>query len=458
MAAITSAGIGSGLDIEGLVSKLVAAEGQPASLRLTRKEAVLQANLSALGNLKSALSTFQVSAQGLKDLSAFQARKATSSHEDLFTVSATNSAVAGSYSIKIEQLAQAAKLRSVNFTGDTEVVGAGTLAISLGADSFNITVAADTTLAGIRDAINQATDNPGISASLIKVDSGTQLVLTSSKVGAAKTITLLATDSDAGDGKDLTRLSTANFTTVQAAQDSIIYVDQQKVTRDSNSLSDVITGVTLTLKKADINTTGTLTVNLDKDSVKSKVNDFIKAYNSLAGTINSLSGYNRETKKGGPLFGDATLRSVQNQLRQTFSNPVLGATTFATLAEIGIKTNNKGELELNSTKLDSVIASDFEAVSKLFASSDGLAKRFDTVLTSYLSSTGSLTSRVDGVRTQIDDITDQRGRLNLRLAAIESRYRKQFTAMDALLGQLQSTSSFLSQQLSNLPGSSSSSS
>lgn len=453
MAAITSAGVGSGLDIEGLVSKLVAAEGQPASLRLTRKEAVLQANLSALGNLKSALSTFQTSAQGLKDLSVFQGRKAASSHESLFTVSATNAAVANSYAVKVEQLAQAAKIRSGDFTSGTEVAGAGTLAISLGTDSFNITVAADTTLAGIRDAINQASDNPGLSASLIQVDSGTKLVLTSGKVGAAKTITLLATDSDANDGKDLTRLSTANFTTLQAAQDSIIYVDQQKVTRDSNTLSDVITGVTLTLKGADVNTTGTLSVSLDKDSVKSKVNDFIKAYNSLASGINSLSGYNPETKKGGPLFGDTTLRSVQNQLRQTLSNPVSGATTFTTLAEIGIKTNKSGQLEANSTKLDAVIASDFEAVSKLFASSDGLAKRFDTVLTNYLSPTGSLTSRVDGVKNQINDVTDQRDRLNLRLIAVESRYRKQFTAMDALLGQLQSTGSYLAQQLSNLPGS-----
>lgn len=458
MAAITSAGIGSGLDIEGLISKLVAAEGQPASLRLNRKEAVLQANLSAYGNLKSALSTFQTSVQGLKDSSVFQARKSSSSNEDLFTVSSTASAVASSYSIKVDKLAQAAKLRSVDFTSDTEVVGAGSLAISLGTDSFNITVGTDTTLAGIRDAINQATDNPGISASLIKVDSGTQLVLTSNKVGAANTISIAATDSDAGDGKDLTRLSTANFTSVLTAQDSVIYVDQQKVTRNSNSLTDVINGVTITLKKADTNTTGTLTVDLDKDSVKSKVNDFVKAYNSLTDTIKNLSSYDSSTKQGGPLFGDATTRSIQNQLRQTLSNPVVGATNFATLAEIGIKTNKTGQLEVDSAKLDSVIASDFEAVSILFSSTDGIAKRLDTSLTNYLSSTGSLSSTVDGVNTEIKGINSQRDRLNLRLTSVEARYRKQFTAMDALVSQLQATSSFLTQQLSNLPGSGGSSS
>jgi flagellar hook-associated protein 2 len=309
-------------------------------------------------------------------------------------------------------------------------------------------------LAGVRDAINQASDNPGISASLIKVDSGTQLVLTSSKVGAAKTISIAATDSDANDSKDLTRLATANFTTVQAPQDAIIYVDQQKVTRDSNTLSDVISGVTLTLNNADTNSTGTLSVNLDKDSVKSKVNDFVKAYNSLADSIKSLSSYNPSTKQGGPLFGDATTRSIQNQLRQTLSNPVAGATSFATLAEIGIKTNKSGQLEVNSTKLDSVISSNFDAVSKLFASSDGIAKRFDATLTNYLSSTGSLSSSVDGVNTEIKGINEQRDRLNLRLTAVEARYRKQFTAMDALVSQLQATSSFLTQQLSGLSSSS----
>lgn len=452
MPAITSAGLGSGLDIEGLVSKLVAAEGQPASVRLNTKEAKLQTDLSALGSLKGALSAFQTSVQGLKDVSAFQARTAISSNTDLFTVSADSSAVAGSFSIKVEQLAQSAKMRSGDFTSDTAVPGAGTLAIGLGASSFDITVASDTTLAGIRDAINKASDNPGITATLIKVDSGSQLVLTSDKVGAANAISITATDTDALDGNDLTRLSTASLTSIQSAADAIIYIDGQKVTKTSNSLSDVISGVTISLKKADPLKTETLSIALDKESAKSKVNDFIKAYNSLAGTMSSLSSYNAQTKQAGQLFGDATLRGVQNQIRQVLANPVQGVTGVSTLAEIGIKTNKSGMLELDSTKLDSVIASNFEAVSQLFASGNGLATRFDTVLTNYLSFDGALSSRVDGVNKQIGDINDQRDKLNLRLTAIEARYRKQFTAMDALLGQLQATGSYLTQQLANLPG------
>jgi flagellar hook-associated protein 2 len=452
MASITSAGLGSGLDIEGLVSKLVASEGQPASLRLNTQEAKLQASLSALGSFKGALSAFQANVQGLKNLSAFQARTATSSNTDLFTVSANSSAVAGSFSIKVEQLAQSAKMRSGDFSNETAIVGAGTLAIGLGTSSFNITAAGDTTLAGVRDAINQASDNPGIKATIIKVDSGSQLVLTSDKVGAANTISIAATDTDALDGNDLTRLATASLTSIQTASDAIIYVDGQKATKDSNSLSDVIPGVTIALKKADPLTTGSLGIVLDKDSVKSKVNDFIKAYNSLAGTMNGLSSYNAATKQASQLFGDSTLRGVQNQIRQVVSNSVQGAAGVSTLAEIGIKTDKSGALVLDSGKLDNVIATNFEAVSQLFASADGVAKRFDDVLKNYLSPNGSLSSRVDSVNKQIGGISDQREKLNLRLSALDARYRKQFTAMDALVGQLQATGSYLTQQLDNLPG------
>ncbi len=452
MTAITSTGLGSGLDIESLVSNLVSSEGQPVSARLNKKEAKLQATVSALGSFKGALSTFQSNVQGLKNLSAFQARTATSSNSDLFAVSADNSAVSGSFSIKVDQLAQSAKMHSGNFTADTAIVGAGTLAISLGASSFNITTDGTTTLAGVRDAINKAIDNPGIKATIIKVDSGSQLILTSDKVGAANTISIGATDTDALDGNDLTRLATANLTSIQTATDAVIYVDGQKATRDSNSFSDVISGVTLTLKKADPLTTGSVNIALDKDSVKSKVNDFIKSYNSLADTMSNLSSYNATTKQASLLFGDATLRGVRSQLRQVLSNPVQGASVASTLAEIGIKTNKSGGLELDSTKLDKVIASNFESVSQLFASSDGLAARFDNVLTSYLSSNGALPSRVDGLNKQISDISDQRVKLGARLSALDARYRKQFTAMDALVGQLQATGSYLTQQLDNLPG------
>ena len=452
MPAITSAGLGSGLDIEGLVSKLVAAEGQPTSSRLNTKEANLQADLSALGSLKGALSAFQTSVQSMKYSYSFQARTATSSNPDSFTVTADTSTVAGSFSIKVEQLAQSAKMRSGGFSSETAVLGTGTLAIGLGASSFTISVASDTTLAGVRDAINKASDNPGIKATIIKVDSGSQLMLTSDKVGAANAISIGATDTDALDGNDLTRLATASLTSIQTASDAIIYVDGQQVTKASNSISEVIPGVTIALKKADPLKTETMSIELDKESAKSKVNDFIKAYNALASTMSSLSSYDDKTRRGGPLLGDATLRGVQNQIRQALSNSTQGVAGFSTLAEIGIKTNKSGALELDSGKFDKVMTANFDGVAQLFASDNGLAKRLDGVLNNYLSFDGALSARVDGVNKQIGDITDQRQKLSTRLSGIEARYRKQFTEMDKLLGQLQATGSYLTQQLANLPG------
>jgi flagellar hook-associated protein 2 len=452
MAAITSAGVGSGLDIEGLVSKLVTAEGQPTVTRLNTQEVALQADLSAYGSLKGALSSFQTSVQALKEPSAFKVRTATSSHTDLFTVTAGSAAVAGSFSIVVDQLAQAAKVRSGDFTAETDVLGEGSLAIGLGSSSFNIAVGADMTLAGLRDAINSATDNPGLKATIIKVDSGSQLVLTSEKVGAANAISIAATDANATDGKDLTRLATANLTTVQSAQDAIIHIDGQQVTRDSNSFSDAITGVTLSLVKSDPATTGKVTIAMDKSSVTSKLNEFIKSYNSLVKTMSNLSSYNAATKTGGPLLGDATLRSVQNQLRQVLSGVVQGGGSISALADIGIVSDKTGNLQLDSAKLDKAMTANFDAIANLFSSENGLAKKFDNTLKEYLASDGPLSSRLNGVNKSIADIANQRKALNVRLAALESRYRKQFTAMDALVGQLQSTGSFLTQQLKSLPG------
>lgn len=452
MTGITSSGLGSGLDVQGIVSGLVSAEGKPKATLLNSKEAKLQAKLSALGSLKGALASFQSSAAALKDASSFQSRKTTASHTDLFTASASGSAAVGSFSMRVDQMAQPAKMRSADFVSDTAVMGAGSLAISLGATSFNVTVGAATTLAGVRDAINSASDNPGIKATIVNGDSGSRLILTSDKVGAANTIGVVATDTDGGDGNDLTRLATASLVSVQPATDAIIQVDGQTATKNSNSFSDVISGVTITLKKADPLTTGSLSIAADKDAVTAKINSFVSAYNSLANTMSALSNYDATTKQASQLFGDVTLLGAKGQLRQAISSSVAGLTGFGTLAELGIKTNKAGALEIDSTKLNKAMDTNFDSVVKLFSATDGVAKRLDTVLTSYVSTTGSVASRVNSINKQIDDIGEQRTKLNTRLESLQKRYTKQFNAMDALVGGLQATGSYLTQQLANLPG------
>lgn len=353
--AITSAGIGSGLDIESLVSQLVAAEGQAPLNRLNSKEASLQANLSAFGSLKSALSNFQTAVRGLTAESSFQGRKATSSNPELFTASVSTSAIQGQYDIEVEQLAQAAKLATADgaFADTSDVVGTGTLTINFGAESFSLTIDEDNnTLSGIRDAINNAEDNPGVTATIIDSDNGPRLVISSDDQGSANTITTTATDDNAGDSNDLTRLNALELNAnSQLAKDAIIYVDGQKVTRNSNSFSDVIDGVTFSLAKAEPGTVESLTVSKDDSQSKSKINAFIKAYNALAQTTGQLSSYNAETGDAGQLLGDSTLRSVLSQIRQAISGSVPGL-DFGTLAEIGITTNESNQLVLDEDKLD----------------------------------------------------------------------------------------------------------
>jgi flagellar hook-associated protein 2 len=456
--AITAGGIGSGLDIESLVSQLVAAEGQPASFRLDTKEARLQADLSAYGTLKSALSAFQDSVEALEDEASFQGRKATSSDTKIFSASADTTAVAGRYDVEVTQLAEAAKMRSGDFTSGTDVVGTGTLDISLGSESFQLTIDSDNhTLEGIRDAINAASDNPGVTASIINVDDGvggsvSRLILSSGKIGAENIISIAVTDDDLdnADTSGLSQLATANLSTLQAAQDAIIFVDQQQVTRGSNSFDDVITGVNFTLKKADVGITETLTVELDKGSVKSKVESFVKSYNTLVETMNGLASYSEDSGASGALVGDSVLRGIKSQIRTQMTSAVSGL-QFGTLSEIGVTTKESGKLSLDSGKLDKVMESDFNAVSQLFASENGLAKSLGKTLENYVSFEGVLSSRTEGLQTRISSISDDRERLDRRLEGLEARYKAQFIAMDLLVGQLQSTGNYLAAQLANLP-------
>jgi flagellar hook-associated protein 2 len=449
--AITASGIGSGLDISGLVQQLVAAEAEPKNARLNSQEINLGSELSAFGTLKSALSAFQSSVTKLESETAFQVFTANSSKEDVFTATANNTAVSGNYSIEVVQLAQAEKLRSVDFTSSGDVVGTGTLDISLGATSFQLTIdSSNNTLTGIRDAINAALDNPGVSASLITVDSGTQLILSADKVGVSNTINIAATDNDALDGFDLTRLDSASLISLQSASDAVIKVDSQTVTRDSNSFSDVISGVTFNLAKAQSGSVETLSVVLDTQAIKKDIESFVSNYSTLVGVMKGLSNFDVSTRVAGPLNGDSVIRGIQNSLRQTLSASVTGG-AFSHLSELGITLDDKGSLNIDDTVLDTKLASNLSDVKQFFSSSTGKAQSFTTALSGYVADDGIIDTRSDGLQNRLDGIDDKREVLDRRMQALEARLNAQFTAMDILVAQLQSTGNFLTQQLANLP-------
>jgi flagellar hook-associated protein 2 len=445
MSAITSTGLGSGLDINGMVTKLVAAEGQAPTARMTATGTKLQTDLSSLGLLKSALANFQTSVQALKNVPTFQGHTATSSNTASFTATADNTAVPVNYPVVVEALAQSDIKRSAAFASDSTPVGADTLTINLGSKNFQVTTSEATTLAGLRDLINQATDNPGIQATIIKVsNTDSRLVLSSSVLGATNFI---------GVSTALPNLATASLTSVQTAADARFSITGGAtpllLTRSSNTISDAIPGVNLSLIKEDP-AGGNLTVALDKSVARSSIDNFITAYNALNSTITSLSSYNATTKTAGPLFSDSALLSVQNQIRQALSTTLPGAATgFSSLVDIGITKDKSGVLSLDPTKFTNAVTTNFAAVSTLFTSTNGVAVKLNTVLTNALSTGGTISAREVGVNNKLAALAKQQAALKDTLAASQARYLKQFNAMDTIMSKFQSTSSFLTQQFYN---------
>ncbi len=461
MAQIVSSGIGSGLDISGLVSQLVQAERAPVENRLISSEVRAQSKLSAYGGLKSSLSSFQATLEKLKDSGLYQARTATVSNSELFTVSSDTSATPGSYGIQAEQLASRHKIASVAYTDDSTSVGTGSLSITVNGETLNLDIEAGSdSLAAIRDAINNAADNPGVGASIIRDEDGSHLVLTGAESGADKAITIVVT-TDGMDTGDLTALAfdpladpqTSPMIQKQAAEDAILIIDGFTARSSNNVFDDVVDGVSITLKATDPGNSYDLDVARDETSVKTAIQQFVNAYNSLRGTLDSLTSYDPETKKAGLLQGDSTTARLEAKLRQSLTLTISGANAeLDSLAEIGITTNYEtGKLSIDNEKLDGLISSNFGDFSTLFSGDGGFASQLEGIANVYTKFEGILDSRTDGISTQIDRITDQRVALERRMISVEARYLAQFTALDGLLGSLTQTSSFLSTQLQNLP-------
>jgi flagellar hook-associated protein 2 len=456
MTSITSLGLGSGLDLEALIGQLVAAEGTPEQLRISQQEAEYQAELSALGSFRSALDIFNTALEALADLESFNKRIATSGNEALFTVTADTNAVSTAHDIEVVRLAQAHKLSSAGFATADTVVGTGQLTLAVGDQSVTIDIDAEhATLAQIRDAINGAENNPGVQAVIVNGDDGAHLVLTSSQTGEAGAITVTASGGDGG----LSALvydplnGTTNLTEVQQAVDAEVRIDGITVGSASNDVSDAIEGVTIHLVSASPGVTARLSVELDVESTRTAINNFVAAYNTLQTTLDGLTSYDAATKVAGPLLGDSMVLMFEDQLRRDVSDAVAGAAgAFDTLFDIGITTDfENGTLKVDEDVLNEALENHFDDLGQLFASEDGYAVRMQTIAESYLETDGLIEVRTDGIQSSIDGLAEDQEQLNAHLEAYEDRLRDQFTALDQLVAELTATSEFLAQQLALLP-------
>jgi flagellar hook-associated protein 2 len=445
---------GSVIDVQSLVSQLVTATRAPQDSLIATQTQSVTTQISAVGTLKGALSTFQTSLSALDTPSAFNALDATSSDATVFSATAGSDAVAGTYSVSVSQLAQAQQIVSTAFAGGSSAaIGTGSLKLSLGNASFNLTVdGSNDTVSGLAAAINAASGNPGITATVISGSDGAHLVLSSTETGAANTISVAETDGGGGlSGLSYDSAHTTHYTQDSAAQDAQFSISGIAHTSSSNTVSDALNGVALTLLGT---TTGTasLTVSNDDQTIMTNVSAFVTAYNTLVGSISSLNGFDATTNTAGPMMGDALLSGIQNQIRSTLYSLVeTGSSTYNSLAAAGITTNSDGTLSLDSATLQTALTSAPAAVSALFSGSSGVASGLNAQISADLAAGGSIGSRSQTLVNRENALTQQTDQLNTQMTALTASLTQQYSTLNALLSSLQSTSAYLSQQFAALP-------
>ena len=445
MPLLSSAGIGSGLDVSSIIDSIMAVERRPLQI-LDIKRAQYTAQISGYGELIAGVSSFQGIADNLSKVESFDLYKSNSSNSDIIDVTSTSAPNVGSYDIEVSRLAEIHKMSSDEKL-DTATFG-GTagdeLTIQLGvdvADIVTVDLSTALTLSEIRDAINADVTNPGFTATVISGDNSMQkLVLTSDASGEESALSL----SYAGTINSATlNLATLNDIGGDISLlDSEFIVDGYTVTRSNNVVSDVIGGVTFEMYDKDIGNTHTLSITRDDSGIKTLVKTFATAYNTLQSKIDEL--------RDGSLGSNSLLSTMENQISRVL-NTASTSGTFSNLSEIGLRANQKGVMSLDADVFATAISSGYADVTNLFANEDdGFATRIEALTDNWIGSGGLISARSDGLNVRIDEMADKQLEIERSLVLIEARYRNQFSALDTLVSSTQGTSAFLTTQLAQI--------
>lgn len=461
MATITSAGVGSGLDLESIIRATIQAENAPKIQRFDQAKNRFNVQLSSLGAVKSTLSAFQDVVKKLSNIDNFNKRTATLTQPpsgEIVSVTTNANSTPGNFNIKVNQLAQGSRaLTDGAFASPTDIVSAngGKLTLAAGTKSFEVDIAAGATLEDVRTAINSAASNFGVSVNIINTGGATpeaKLVFTSNVTGDGNDLVV------SSDTAELDAISTLAFgggagglsiSSDNQAKDAIIEVDGVAVSSDSNIFRNAVQDLTITARKVSEGTErARLSVDYDKAGVEKLIEDFIRTFNNAIGTIDF------HTKAGAALRGDSSMRSLKSQMTQTLSTIIPGAGNFETLFDLGIGLNRQGNLEKSSLvrSLNDALTADFASVGKLFTGENGLAKTFEKLLDTQLESRGSFKFREDSLRRSLKQLDDDRASHEYRMTQLEAGLRSKYAGLDALIAQMQGTSAYISQQLANLPG------
>ncbi len=458
MPTISFGGLGNGLDFGQVVDQLVKVQRLPIE-NLQTKKGALQTKLTDYGAVGTKLLALQSATDALRLPTLFDRTAADVSDKAVLGVSASSTAAAGTYQVRVTQLAAAHQLASKSTkavaTVTTDIVSGedATFSFRVGTgDVQTVTLDEAATLEDLRDRINDL--GAGATATIINTGTSTapayRLLLTASSTGADQAMTILA---DSTDLDFLNGSGTGGADTLQAAQDAIMVLGdplhtQLTIQRSSNTITDAIPGVTVNLKQnTAVGEFVTVTVSTDTGQVKDNIKKLVTAYNDLVKFINERNTFNSETKKGGPFFAESTVRTVAATLRSALSNQVSGLSVYVSVGEIGFKTERDGTITLDESKLDAALSGNYAAVKSLFVNQPtvtGVAQRLTQAIDSLDDvESGAVTARKDGLTTQIRRLSDDIQRKEDALSAYEARLRVQFAALDGLLRQLQSQGDYL---------------
>ena len=447
----------SSLDVNSLVSTLVNAmvAGQAAALSTETTNDNTQ--ISAIGTLSAALSELQV---GLAPLF-------NGSLQSSLTAIAGTGAVAGTFSVDVTQIATAQSLSSGAFSADQAAsMGTGTLAISVGGQSMNLNItSSDDSLSDIASAINGASNNPGVSASVVNGSDGAHLVLSSTATGESNTINVtvsnLANDnglsslgvtSTPGAGPNGTSTFTSSgsiaFTQSTAAQNADFTLNGTSATSATNAVTTVLSGVTLNLTAAAVNTTQTLTIASDTATQVADITNFVSDYNSVVSTMASLSSFSSSASsgsQGGPLLGNSMLNAIQSSMGNIVSGTVGSGSASGTLSSLGISLESNGTLSIDSTTLNNAVANDPGQVSAVFNATNGIAQQLNTSINAFTAPDGIIADQTTQLSDDETSVQTQQTALTALAAQLTSQYNSEFTALNTLMATSNSNSQFLTQ-------------
>ena len=469
MAGVQAAGMfGSGLPLEDIIKASVDSKRTVKYKQFAQQEADLKTTLSGVGQFKSALSTFLTAVKKLNDKDSFGVRSASVAQPtggDIISVKSSSKTTEGKYNIIVNSLATGSRYESAPnaFTSSEQVVAtaAGALTIGSGDKSYVVNVEAGETLGSLREKINSSADNFGLSANIVNTGTDSRLVLTSKVTGDGNDITISA------DTAELATFSTTDpvskMVKKESAKNASITIDGLNASSTTNTFDDVIQDLEITLLKPSPDVNGikqsaSVKVSTDSSKVEGNIKDFVSAYNALLDSMNTLG--RRPTIVGservgasGPLAGDSTLTSIQNQIFSTISSTFTDAGPFKSLFDIGITLDNKGKMEVKNSgahNISDALKNNFDDVGKLFVGDNGLGKKLENIIDPYTKTGGSLSQREEQANTGLRQIGQKKSDFDIQMTKYEESLRAKYGKLDSLLVSMNQASQTLKSQLASL--------